>query len=193
MACSLPPNWCHSTLSLSLHPFLVLTLCTLCVFFKYASHTISIAPRDSWHRSSSHQPHESKPWNPWVAKVFYRRGFIETWGRGTLQIVKLMQDAGLTTPHVQAGEVTVSITFALPAQPKQEKSSEKSSEKILELLKLQPALSANALAEKWTCPQESSKNKLVCSKKMVNSAALAQQKAVAGMLKANLLTWTKWT
>ena len=59
-----------------------------------------------------------------------------------------MQDAGLTTPHVQAGEVTVSITFALPAQPKQEKSSEKSSEKILELLKLQPALSANALAEK---------------------------------------------
>ena len=27
-----------------------------------------------------YQPHESKPWNPWIAKVFYRRGLIETWG-----------------------------------------------------------------------------------------------------------------
>ena len=95
-----------------------------------------------------YQPHESKPWNPWLANVFYRRGLIETWGRGTLQIVKLMQDAGLTAPHVQVGEDTVSITFALPTQPKQEKSSEKSSEKILQLLKLRPALSAKALAEK---------------------------------------------
>lgn len=23
------------------------------------------------------QPHESKPWNPWIAKVFHRRGLIE--------------------------------------------------------------------------------------------------------------------
>jgi ATP-dependent DNA helicase RecG len=91
-----------------------------------------------------YQPHESKPWNPWLANVFYRRGLIETWRRGTLQIVKLMQDAGLTAPHVQVGEDTVSITFALPTQPKQEKSSEK----ILQLLKLRPALSAKALAEK---------------------------------------------
>jgi predicted HTH transcriptional regulator len=79
-----------------------------------------------------------------LAKFFYRRGFIETWGRGTLQIVKLMQDAGLTAPHVQVGADTVSITFALPTQPKQEKSSEK----ILELLKRQPAMSPNALTEK---------------------------------------------
>ena len=24
-------------------------------------------------------PHESKPWNPMIASVFYRRGIIETW------------------------------------------------------------------------------------------------------------------
>ena len=95
-----------------------------------------------------YQPHESKPWNPWIAKVFYRRGLIETWGRGTLQIVKLMQDAGLTAPQLQAGADTVSITFALPSVPMQEKSSEKSSEKILEFLKREPSLSAKALAEK---------------------------------------------
>ena len=27
-------------------------------------------------------PHESLPWNPLIANVFYRRGFIERWGRG---------------------------------------------------------------------------------------------------------------
>lgn len=95
-----------------------------------------------------YQPHESKPWNPWIAKVFYRRGLIETWGRGTLQIVNLMQDAGLSAPQLRASADTVSITFVLPSVPTQEKSSEKSSEKILELLNLQPTLSAKALAEK---------------------------------------------
>ena len=95
-----------------------------------------------------YQPHESKPWNPWIAKVFYRRGLIETWGRGTLQIVKLMQDAGLSAPQLRASADTVSITFILPSVLTQEKSSEKSSEKILELLKIQPTLSAKALAEK---------------------------------------------
>ena len=59
-------------------------------------------------------PHESKPWNPWIAKVFYRRGLIETWGRGTLKIAVLMQEAGLAAPtlKVQAGFVT--MTFSLP-------------------------------------------------------------------------------
>jgi predicted HTH transcriptional regulator len=31
------------------------------------------------------QAHESLPWNPLIARVFYRRGFIEQWGRGTIQ------------------------------------------------------------------------------------------------------------
>jgi len=32
-------------------------------------------------------PHESKPWNPIIANVFYRAGIIEKWGMGTLNIV----------------------------------------------------------------------------------------------------------
>jgi len=30
------------------------------------------------------KPHESKPWNPIIAGVFYRAGIIEKWGTGTL-------------------------------------------------------------------------------------------------------------
>lgn len=109
------------------------------------------------------QPHESKPWNPWIAKVFHRRGIIETWGRGTLKIASLMRDAGLSTPTLKVNADFVTMTFILPATMERKKregsagetpgkssgkSSEKSSEKILHHLRATPTLSAKALAEK---------------------------------------------
>lgn len=42
-----------------------------------------------------YQPHESLPWNPLIADVFFKRGIIETWGRGTLKMAELTQQAGL--------------------------------------------------------------------------------------------------
>ena len=42
--------------------------------------------------------HESKPWNPMIARTFYRRGITETWGRGTLKIARLMREAGNEPP-----------------------------------------------------------------------------------------------
>ncbi len=54
-------------------------------------------------------PHESLPWNPLIAGVFYRRGIIEQWGRGTLKMAELMTAAGLPQPEIEddAGCVTV--------------------------------------------------------------------------------------
>lgn len=45
-------------------------------------------------------PHESLPWNPLIARVFYRRGVIEAWGRGTLKIAELTARAGLPRPQI---------------------------------------------------------------------------------------------
>ncbi len=59
------------------------------------------------------EPYESKPWNPWIAKVFHRRGIIETWGRGTLKIASLMQAAGLPVPTLQERTESVVMTFVL--------------------------------------------------------------------------------
>jgi ATP-dependent DNA helicase RecG len=44
-----------------------------------------------------------------MADVFYRRGIIEQWGRGTLKIIDLTEQAGLITPEfeVRGGEVVV--------------------------------------------------------------------------------------
>ena len=54
-------------------------------------------------------PHPSLPWNPTIANVFYRRGIIEKWGRGTIKISELTQRAGLVRPefHQRGGEVVV--------------------------------------------------------------------------------------
>ena len=53
--------------------------------------------------------HESRPWNPLIAGVFYRRGIIEQWGRGTIKMAELMSDAGLPRPEIEdiGGSVTV--------------------------------------------------------------------------------------
>lgn len=53
--------------------------------------------------------HESRPRNPLIADVFYRRGSIEQWGRGTQRIVELCTRAGRPEPEFgqQAGSFWV--------------------------------------------------------------------------------------
>lgn len=53
--------------------------------------------------------HESRPRNPHLADVFYRRGLIERWGRGTQTIVGLCVDAGHQAPQFEerAGSLVV--------------------------------------------------------------------------------------
>jgi len=61
------------------------------------------------------KPHPSRPWNPLIASVFYRRGIIETWGRGTLKISELLGAAELPAPEFVAdqGEVLVRMRRVL--------------------------------------------------------------------------------
>lgn len=53
--------------------------------------------------------HASRPRNPLIAEVLYRRGLIERWGRGTQKIVELCVRAGHPEPEFgeQAGSVWV--------------------------------------------------------------------------------------
>jgi ATP-dependent DNA helicase RecG len=57
------------------------------------------------------QPHESLPWNPLIARVLYRRGIIESWGRGTLKIAELATQAGLPRPEIEDAGGCVSVRF----------------------------------------------------------------------------------
>ena len=57
-------------------------------------------------------PHESLPWNPLLARVFYRRGIIEAWGRGTLKMEELTVRAGLPSPRIFEASGCVTVRFS---------------------------------------------------------------------------------
>jgi ATP-dependent DNA helicase RecG len=58
-----------------------------------------------------YQPHESLPWNPLIADVFFQRGIIETWGRGTLKMAELAERAGLPRPEIESIPGAVVVRF----------------------------------------------------------------------------------
>lgn len=60
-------------------------------------------------------PHESRPWNPLIARTFYRRGIIEEWGRGTINMADLVVSAGLPRPDIEQRNDCVTVRFRRPA------------------------------------------------------------------------------
>ena len=70
-------------------------------------------------------PHESRPWNPLIARTFYRRGIIEEWGSGTLKMAELASGAGLPVPEIEdaSGAVTVRFRHGGPLPPPRGRAS----------------------------------------------------------------------
>ncbi|WP_420447251.1 ATP-binding protein [Candidatus Palauibacter sp.] len=58
-------------------------------------------------------PHESRPWNPLIARTFYRCGIIEEWGRGTLKMAELATSAGLPRSEIEERDDCVTVCFRL--------------------------------------------------------------------------------
>ncbi len=56
-------------------------------------------------------PHESRPWNPLIARTFFRRGLIEEWGRGTITMTDLATAAGLPRPEIEERNGCVTVRF----------------------------------------------------------------------------------
>jgi ATP-dependent DNA helicase RecG len=57
------------------------------------------------------RPHPSRPWNPLIAQTFYRRGIIEAWGRGTIKMAELTEQAGLAPPEFECSTGEVLVRF----------------------------------------------------------------------------------
>lgn len=58
-----------------------------------------------------YREHDSMPWNRLIADVFYRRGIIESWGRGTLRMAQLSEQAGLPRPEFEEPTGTLLVRF----------------------------------------------------------------------------------
>ena len=93
--------------------------------------------------------HASMPFNPDIANVFFRAGMVESWGRGIERIMQACTDAGIPMPELRYEQTGLWMMFPFSADEAKigsGKSSEKSSEKILTLIKGDPHISARNIA-----------------------------------------------
>lgn len=98
------------------------------------------------------KPHQSYPRNEEIATIFYKRGWVEGWGTGTVRMIGYCQKNGTPEPEFQeySGGFSVVFRFKEPMRSSREKDTpfEKNKlsirqNKILELLSTGRELSAN--------------------------------------------------
>ena len=86
-----------------------------------------------WTAETLLAPHASKPYNPDIARVFYRAGYIESWGRGIQKICEACKDLGAALPEyiVHGEDIMVKFT-ALESAKVTEKVTNEVTEKVTE-------------------------------------------------------------
>jgi len=64
---------------------------------------------ENWTTEKLTQKHSSKPYNPDIANAFFRSGYIESWGRGTIKIIEKCIEVGLPSPlyHYDGSDFSV--------------------------------------------------------------------------------------
>ena len=67
---------------------------------------------EGWTSETFLQTHESKPYNPDIANVFYRAGYIENWGRGIEKICNACRDLGAEVPRYEVRGNGIRVHFA---------------------------------------------------------------------------------
>ncbi len=106
--------------------------------------------------------HPSIPFNPLIAAVFFRAGYIETWGRGIEKINKECLIANLPLPEINYEYTGMMISFFTKGKTSEktsekasEKTSEKTSEKILRLIDDNFQITINEMVDKIGVSQRS--------------------------------------
>ncbi len=94
------------------------------------------------------QKHSSKPRNHNIAEVFYKAGFIESWGRGIKKVCEEIKQNGLPEPTFteHCGGLLVTIMRPQKENGKTETGNSKT-DKIINLLRNNPKMTINNLAQ----------------------------------------------
>ena len=130
--------------------------------------------------------HTSKPYNPDIARVFYRAGYIESWGRGIQKICDACKNLGAEAPEyiVHGEDIMVKFKALQSAKVPEPKISKLQNEalngalhealekKLLMLLKDNPYLTQKEMLEKLSVSRTTIQ-RLV--KKLVNENILARK------------------
>jgi len=66
---------------------------------------------ENWTVKNLLEKHASRPYNPDIANVLFRSGYIESWGRGTIKILRECKQEGLPEPIFTSGKSEISVEF----------------------------------------------------------------------------------
>jgi ATP-dependent DNA helicase RecG len=114
-----------------------------------------------WTAQTLLETHSSKPFNPDIARVFYRAGYIESWGRGIQKICDACKNLGADEPvyivhgedimvkfhALQSAKVSDSKAPKGQGEPMDEPMERPLEERILQLIQDMPNCTYDALAE----------------------------------------------
>jgi ATP-dependent DNA helicase RecG len=124
----------------------------------------SLLPFD-WTAKTLLEAHSSKPFNPDIARVFYRAGYIESWGRGIQKICDACKNLGADEPEyiVHGEDIMVKFNALQSAKVSETKTPKRQygvlngvlAEQILEELCSNPKITQKDLAKKLSVPYRS--------------------------------------
>lgn len=112
-----------------------------------------VFPSD-WTMESLLQRHQSRPYNPKIARAFFRAGYIESWGRGIQKIFEVCNEYGTLQPEyvvhsedimIKLAAVSISDKHVLKLDSKAENTALKM--KIVKYLQNQPTATQKELQE----------------------------------------------
>ena len=66
---------------------------------------------ENWTVKNLLEKHASRPYNPDIANALFRSGYIESWGRGTIKIIKDCKQAGIPEPIFSYDSSDISVEF----------------------------------------------------------------------------------
>ena len=113
----------------------------------------------NWTAETLMRRHRSEQYNPKIANAFFRAGYVEAWGRGIENMCKLCADCGVIMEYT-VHPCDVMLEFKIPTLETLEKrdemvnlgtgsqkSSQKSSQKIIDLIASNPSVTTQELAD----------------------------------------------
>ena len=115
---------------------------------------------EGWTAETLMQPHDSIPYNPDIANVFYRAGYIETWGQGIQKICDECVELGAELPKYEIIGTGLRVYFpalksALIGQPKVPKGHSAKTDgalddtmalRIIEIIRSKPDITLDQLS-----------------------------------------------
>lgn len=97
--------------------------------------------------------HLSRPGNKLLADIFYKAGFIESWGRGTVDILEACLKQGLPEPDFEAEYDVFNVILYKEKMNEGTREEiratrEETGEKIIQMITLEPTITMADLAKK---------------------------------------------